>query len=144
MKKINAFILYTEPEQTLKTVNELKKSNLIHQIYLLAPKSQRGIRNNNIEGCEIIEIDGIESSQTVKLIASKSIVDYTLIYIKPTMLKLGYFALERMVGIAEDTQAGMVYADYYTVISGEKKNHPVFDYQEGSLRDDFDFGSLLL
>ena len=144
MKKINAFILYTEPDQTLKTVNELKQSNLIHQIYLLTPKSQSGIRNNNIEGCEIIEIDGIESSQTVKLIASKSIFDYTLIYIKPTMLKLGYFALERMVGIAEDTQAGMVYADYYTVINGEKKNHPVIDYQEGSLRDDFNFGSLLL
>lgn len=144
MKKINAFILYTEPDQTLKTVNELKQSNLIHQVYLLTPKSQSGIRNSNIEECEIIEIDGIENSQTVRLIANKSVDDYTLIYIKPTMLKLGYFALERMVGIAEDTHAGMVYADYYTVINDEKKNHPVIDYQEGSLRDDFNFGSLLL
>ena len=60
------------------------------------------------------------------------------------MLKLGYFALERMVKIAGDTGAGMVYADYYAIANGEKKNHPVIDYQEGSLRDDFNFGSLLV
>lgn len=39
----------------------------------------------------------------------------------------------------------MVYSDYYTTTDGEKKNHPVIDYQEGSLLyDDFDFGSLIL
>ncbi|MDD2513658.1 MAG: glycosyltransferase family A protein, partial [Proteiniphilum sp.] len=68
---------------------------------------------------------------------------YTLIYLTPTALKQGYFALERMIRIAEDSAAGMVYADYYAVVGGEKKNHPVIDYQEGSLRDDFNFGSLL-
>lgn len=142
MKKIDAFILYTEPEQARKTVDELRQSELIRQIYLLTPDPTTS-RGNTPEGCEIIEIDGLQSSHTVKKIADATHADYTLIYVKSTVLKLGYFALERMVGIAEDSQAGMVYADYYAVTHGEKKNHPVIDYQEGSLRDDFNFGSLL-
>ncbi len=49
-----------------------------------------------------------------------------------------------MLRIAEDSSAGMLYADYYAMVDGTKKNHPVIDYQEGSLRDDFNFGSLLV
>ena len=97
-----------------------------------------------IEGCEIVEIDTIQSTQTVQKIAERSKADYTLIYQKSTVLQLGYFALERMIKIAEDTGAGMLYADYYAIIDGEKRNNPVIDYQKGSLRDDFNFGSLLL
>lgn len=144
MKKIDAFILFTEPEQARKTVNELKQSTAVQQIYLLAPEGQPGSRSLPPEECRIIEVDGMQSSHTVKKIASACTAEYALIYLKSTVLKLGYFALERMLGIAEDSRAGMVYADYYAVANGEKRNHPVIDYQEGSLRDDFNFGSLLL
>ena len=140
MKTTNAFILYTQPEQATKTVNQLKESGSVEKIYLLAP--EKGM--SPIDGCEIIEIDNIQSTQTVLKIAEKATADYTLIYQKSTVLQLGYFALERMIKIAEDTNAGMVYADYYAIADGEKKNHPVIDYQEGSLRDDFNFGSLML
>lgn len=140
MQKINAFILFTEPEQARKTVEGLRQSQLIQNIYLLTP-DENAIP---IESCEIITIDRLQSTETVRKIAHKSTTDYTLIYQKPSVLKPGYFSLERMVRIACDTQAGMVYADYYATIDGEKKNHPVIDYQEGSLRDDFNFGSLLL
>ena len=140
MKKIDAFILYTQPEQAVKTVNQLRQSEYINNIYLLAP--QKGMQN--IDGCEIIEIDSIQSTQTVQKIALKSKADYTLIYQKPTVLQLGYFALERLIKIAEDASAGMVYADYYAIADGKKKNNPVIDYQKGSLRDDFNFGSLIV
>ncbi|MEA4917434.1 glycosyltransferase family A protein [Proteiniphilum sp.] len=140
MRTINAFILFTEREQAKKTVEELRQSVLIQNIYLLTPDENSTI----LEGCEKIIIDRLQSSETVRKIANKSTADYTLIYQKPSVLKPGYFALERMIRIAEDTQAGMVYADYYAIIDGDKKNNPVVDYQEGSLRDDFNFGSLLL
>ncbi|MGV8962265.1 MAG: glycosyltransferase family 2 protein [Candidatus Saccharimonadaceae bacterium] len=140
MKTTNAFILYTQSEQTAKTVNQLKESGSVKKIYLLAP--EKGM--SPIDGCEIIEIDNIQSTQTVLKISELSNAEYTLIYQKSTVLQLGYFALERMIKIAEDTSAGMIYADYYAIADGQKKNHPVIDYQEGSLRDDFNFGSLLL
>ncbi|MDD2476324.1 MAG: glycosyltransferase [Dysgonamonadaceae bacterium] len=140
MKTINAFILYTQPEQAAKTIDQLKQSDLVNKIYLLAP--QKGM--SPIKGCEIIEIDSLQSTQTVQKMSEKSTADYTLIYQKSTVLQLGYFALERMIKIAEDANAGMVYSDYHAIANGEKKNHPVIDYQAGSLRDDFNFGSLML
>ena len=139
MKKTDAFILFTEPQQTKKTVDELRQSESVDKIWLLTPEGSK----ETIRGCKNIPIDSLYSSATIRRIAQKSNGDYTLIYLKSTALKLGYFALERMIRIAEDSAAGMVYADYYAVVGGEKKNHPVIDYQEGSLRDDFNFGSLL-
>ncbi len=141
MKNIDAFILFSQPDQAKRTVEELRQSALINNIFLLSPEEITSV----IEGCEKIVIDNLQSTQTIKRIAQKSTTPYTLIYQKPTVLKPGgYFALERMVRIADDTQAGMVYADYYAVTNGEKKNNPLIEYQEGSLRDDFNFGSLLL
>lgn len=140
MQRINAFILFTLPEQAKETVNELRKSNAIGKIYLLTPDADIA----PLEGCEKIVIDRLQSTSTIRKIAEKSDSSYTLIYQKPSILKPGYFSFERMMRIADDAQAGMVYADYYAVMEGQKKNHPVIDYQEGSLRDDFNFGSLLL
>lgn len=139
MKKIDAFILFTEPEQAKKTVDELRQSESVDKIWLLTPEESK----ETIKGCKNILIDSLYSSATIRKIAQKSKADYMLIYQKSTVLKPGYFALERMIRIAEDTAAGMVYADYYAIVGDEKKNHPVIDYQEGSLRDDFNFGSLL-
>ena len=140
MKRIDAFILFTNPEQGAGTVKELKQSHSIKQIFLLTPKGIEG----GINGCINIPINNVQSSDTVKSIAQHSSADYTLIYLKPTLLHPGYFALERMMQIADDSGAGMVYSDYRAIIDGVKSNHPVISYQEGSLRDDFNFGSLLL
>ncbi len=50
---------------------------------------------------------------------------------------------QRLIQVAESTQAALVYSDYYKVIDGVPTPHPVIDYQTGSIRDDFDFGSVL-
>jgi len=70
--------------------------------------------------------------------------DYFIIFTKPCLPDLGLFAIERMIQVAEDSDAGMVYADYFEIREGIKKGHPLNDYQTGSIRDDFDFGPLLL
>jgi hypothetical protein len=84
------------------------------------------------------------SSNTMKAIADVSSADFTLLYTKSSPLKLGMYALERMMSIATDSNAAMVYADRYKTTDGHCTQAPVIDYQQGSLRDDFDFGSLLL
>ena len=75
MKTINAFILYTQQEQAAKTVDQLKQSEYVEKIYLLAP--QKGMQA--IGGCEMIEIDSMQSTETVLKLAEKSNADYTLI-----------------------------------------------------------------
>ncbi len=140
MKTINAFILFTEPQQAQKTVEELKQSELVKNIYLLSPNKEA----ETLQGCQILDIDSIQSTETIAKIAELSDTDYTLIYQKSTILRLGYFALERAINIASDSSAGLIYSDYFAITDGKKSAHPVIDYQEGSLRDDFNFGSLLI
>lgn len=86
----------------------------------------------------------IRSTAVIKLIDSQSDADYILLCTKPTRIELGQFALERMLRVMHETHAQMVYADHYTMENGKREKHPVIDYQLGSLRDDFDFGSLWL
>ena len=57
---------------------------------------------------------------------------------------MGLFALDRIIAVAEDTKADMLYADHYEVVDGQRKKHPLIDCQKGALRDDFDFGSVLV
>jgi len=136
---INCFLACNDLAETTKTVAEIKQSPLVQTIYLLVKENQ----NIQIDGCTTITIDSLQSTATIQQIASKSDAAYSLIYIKDSTLELGQFALERFYRIAEDTQAGLVYSDYYEIKAGLRSNHPVIDYQEGSLRDDFNFGSVL-
>ena len=90
------------------------------------------------------------STESLRHIASQSKTAYTLIYTKQTELKWVDFGLERMLQIAGDTGAAMLYADHFSAASqeafevGQFAQAPVIDYQCGSLRDDFDFGGVQL
>lgn len=138
--KINCFIPFQSAEQAKNTVISLKQSSLSNKIYLLTDNDTKDI----INGCETIGIDSLRSTATIKKIAAKADTEYTLIYTKSADLRLGMFALNRMLQIIKDSDAGLVYADHYQVIGEEKRNNPLIAYQKGSLRDDFNFGSLIL
>ena len=139
MKTINCFIPYADAQQVKATVDGLRQNALVSKIFLLATDANAAA----VEGCEVINIDALNSSATMKKIAAASEGDYTLFYTKYNNLVMGYLALERMVRLATDSKAAMVYADNYQVVEGKKSNAPVIDYQFGSLRDDFNFGSVL-
>lgn len=88
--------------------------------------------------------DSLYQTTTIQQIAKETKGEYCLLITKSTPLKLHYLALERLQQIAEDSKAGLVYADHYQLKDDKCVNAPVIDYQQGSLRDDFDFGSVLL
>src|SRR5574344_1682434 len=77
-------------------------------------------------------------------IAHHSDSDYIFLSLKTTPVKSGLYALQRMTHIADDTHAILVYADHYSMKGGNREKHPVIDYQQGSIRDDFDFGQIVL
>lgn len=124
MNKVSCFIPHINEEQTKNTLQEFEKY-------------QQDVTLHCIE-------ESLFKSEVIKQIADKTTGEYTLIYTKYTTLQLGYQALERMLNIADDTGAGLLYADHYQVKGEEQVKAPVIDYQMGSLRDDFDFGSLLI
>ena len=137
---INCFIPFANAAQAEKTVQSLQSSDLIKKIYLLTAETTA----TPLPGCDILTVSALNSSATMRAVAAHSDADYTLLYTKYTTLSPGMFTFERMIHIAEDSNAGMVYADHYQVAEGVQKNAPVIDYQPGSLRDDFNFGSVLL
>lgn len=139
MKKINCFIPYENAAQVEQTIANFKKSSLINDIYLITPHEQPAI-----DGCKVIVAKSLKSTDAMRKIAEKANTEYTLIYIKDTTLQWVNFAIERITAIADDTSAAMTYADHFKVADGKRTEAPVIDYQFGSLRDDFDFGSVLL
>ena len=94
------------------------------------------------EGCTFVITDRLESSNTLVSIAENTDADYVMICTRHTTIGWGNNTLERFLRVADDTDAVMVYADHYKMVEGKMEKHPVIDYQAGSLRDDFDFGSL--
>lgn len=139
--KIDCFIPFAGEAQLKQTIAGLKASASVGSIFILAIE---GNSETGYADLPVIRVASLRSTETIKAIAANSKADYTLLYTKQTVLQTGYFALERMLRIAEDSAAGMVYADHYKLCGNERKNAPVIDYQQGSLRDDFDFGSVLL
>ena len=123
MKKITCFVPYIDESQAGKTLSALRDSQLVDKVVCLD--------------------EPVFKSETIRRIAAESKADYALVYTRTTTLELGYMALERILQIAQDTNAGLVYADHYQVKGGELVKAPVIDDQKGSLRDDFDFGSVL-
>lgn len=137
---INCFVPFASLDQVTPTVEALKASPLVTKIYLLATDQEA----KPVLGCDLIRVDSLNSSATMKKIAEAADCDLILLYTKFDTLVPGYLALERLARLAADSKAGMLYADSYTVVDGVKSNAPVIDYQFGSLRDDFNFGSMLV
>ncbi len=97
-----------------------------------------------VRGVTIVE-RSVRRSDTVRHIARETTAPYTLIFLKGSYIRMGYRALERMVQVAEATDAALLYSDHYNIAAdGTRTEAPVIDYQAGALRDDFDFGSVLL
>lgn len=139
--RINCFIPFLDEAQVKETIQNLQQSELNLNIYLVSTQKKS---DNKALGYPIIYVPTLTSTSAIQSIAEQANSDYTLLYTKYTTLELGYFALERMLKIADDSCAGMVYADHYQILGDQRKNAPVIDYQKGSLRDDFNFGSVLL
>lgn len=89
-------------------------------------------------------------TETLEQIASDTSAEFILLYTRPSEVKVGRFAIDRMLAVAADTGADMVYADHYDAVDSINDDlsrlvkHPLIDCQKGALRDDFDFGGLLL
>ena len=106
-------------------------------------------RSTSFTGVTILSGGSLYQTQTLKELAEAAASKFILIYTKSLPLEMGMFALDRILAIAEDTAADMLYADHYQLTTGEgdqtfRRKHPLIDCQKGALRNDFDFGSVLV
>ena len=126
MMKIDCFIPWQSDGQVAATLQQLKADEQVKDVHFLRE-------------------DGPGNIDTLRWIAEKATAPYLLLYTKYDTLQLGYYALTRMLTIAEDSGALMLYADHYIALpQGKSREEALIDCQLGSVRDDFQMGSLLL
>ena len=142
-EKIDLFLPFEALEKGEETLLELHENKTVQHINLLV-SSDFASQHQVPEGCTFVVIDRMESSNTVMSIAENTDADYLLLCTRMTSVRWGLYALERFLRTADDTGAVMVYSDHYALEEDVLTKHPAIDYQAGSLRDDFDFGSLWL
>ena len=143
-EKIDCFLPCDDLKTALHTVRQLRVSKTIQHIFLLVSQQLSEEEAADFSDCHQIVVGNLSSSNTLMSIAENAKADYALLQTQPRQLLMGQGALERMLRVASDSDAAMVYADHYDIIGGERKDHPVIDYHLGSIRDDFDFGCLRL
>ena len=141
--KSDCFLPCTDFAEIESTLTQLRECRAVKHINLLV--SEEFAKNNVApKGCTMIVVDNIQSSAAICSIADNVDCEYALLYTKTTPLTIGLYAIRRMLRVAVETDAEMIYSDHYSVENGVTVAHPVIDYQAGSLRDDFDFGSVIV
>ena len=138
-EKIDCFLPCEDLSVTKEIVSQLRDSKTVQHIFLLV--SEVG---ETVSDCRQLCVSSLTSSNTLMTIAENAKADYTLLLTKNTRLTFGQRSLDRLLRAASDSDAAMVYADHYSLEEGQLVRHPSIDYSIGSIRDDFDFGSLLL
>ncbi len=123
---IDCFIPYESAGQVAETERQLKADPNVSEIHFL----RQG---------------GPGQTDVLQWMAQRAREPYILLYTKFDALCLGFHALTRMLTVAEDTGAQLLYSDHYTLSpDGQCSAMPLTDCQLGSVRDDFQMGSLLL
>lgn len=141
-KRVTCFIPSSDRQSIDQTIYTLRESGVVSKIVIIVPENQTAdISDRDVT---VISSEGFASTKSVRSMAEAASTDFIAIYNKTFPLDLSRFAFQRMIQVCEDCDAGMVYSDYYENKNNVLSAHPVIDYQEGSLRDDFNFGSVTL
>lgn len=140
-EKIDLFLPCEYIDDAQNALSVLHEYKTVQHIHFLV-SADFAAHHQVPEGCTFVITDRLESSNTIVSIAENTDADYVMVCTRHTTIGWGNNTLERFLRVADDTDAVMVYADHYKMVEGKMEKHPVIDYQSGSLRDDFDFGSL--
>ena len=143
-EKIDCFLPCSNLESARDVVRQIKGSKTIQHIALLVNQPLGEIHDDTVCNCQQIVVKNLTSTSTLKAVAAHVKAEYALLQIRPRQIQMVKGSLDRMLRIATDSDAAMIYADHYDLIDGQLQPHPVIDYQIGSIRDDFDLGSLIL
>jgi hypothetical protein len=122
-----------------QTVQQLRSSGAVERIILLSRDGHA-----RLPGCDTMQAASLRDSKAIRSIVSGTTTSHILLVLQENGVEFGQYGIERLLSIAASTAAGLVYSDYYDMNAGVRAPHPVIEYSIGSIRDDFDFGPVLL
>ena len=136
--QIDCFVAGSDPQTLGATVQHLRDNSSVQQIRVVGDPPSLPDGCTSLPGCSFSE------SASLRQMAQCTTAPYTLYFTGSGQLRFTPGGLERMVQIADDTHATMLYADFAREVDTQRTLCPVIDYQSGSLRDDFEFGPVIL
>lgn len=92
---------------------------------------------------QVVQSDFLSGAGMNRLLAELT-TDYLALILPGEQIEFGHRAIERLLSVAEDSGAGLLYSDFRDDLRGEVADHPLIDYQLGSIRDSFEFGALVV
>jgi hypothetical protein len=132
---VSVFMPYAAGSNSAGLQANLKQCRHIKEIFFYS-----GYDTHNTD---VLKVDSLYSSKTIELFSSKASADYIMLIMAEGII-LSRFFTERFLSVADSTNAGLLYSDYYELKGEEKFPCPVIEYQAGSIRDDFNFGKVIL
>lgn len=123
-----------------KFVTDLSSSPFVERIIIINPAPLPP----KVSKTEVLLGETINSTDMLIKVLQCIKTNFILLIIKPQNIYLEPKALEKLLKGAEDQNGAIVYSDFYEKIGDKKIYIPLNDYQMGSVRDDFEFGALIL
>lgn len=136
-KKIDVFVPFENQQQAQTLAAVFEHHPLVNEVIFLS-------NDERPKDAPFIPLHKALSTQAICSMAQTTTSKYILLCTQTTPLSMEPFALQCMTEVAEQNDAALVYSDRYKMVTGKQQAFPVIDCQEGALRDDFDFGSLIL
>jgi len=140
MKALTIVVPYSPDPSFEKTLLSLTKSDLVERVVILREEPV----HLNIPKGRVVVAGPLSSQEALRLILGEVGTKYLLLLPRFRQVSIEPEGLEKLLKKAVSTKAGLVYSDYYDASNGGKTLHPLCDYQPGSVRDDFDFGAMIL
>jgi len=144
MPTLTAILTYDDSPGSVALAESLAASAVVTRLVLVTPKSIDQSRlSDSVRGkahavqCELLSGAGIGQ-------LLDEATDYFLVILSDGRVDLGHRAIERLLSVAVDSGAGLLYSDFRDVADGQATDHPLIDYRIGSIRDTFDFGPVIL
>jgi glycosyltransferase involved in cell wall biosynthesis len=148
MNRLTVAIPYTEDNQFETLARQLTANQLVEEVLCLHQNAPPSLPPSLPEDVKAINVDAFFSGLAINSLIESWRTDYLLLILPGGRVEFGPRAPERLAQVVDDSGAALVYSDFRerngAEVPGEIVDHPLIDYQLGAIRDNFDFGSVVL
>ncbi|MEK6320533.1 MAG: glycosyltransferase family 2 protein [Acidobacteriota bacterium] len=145
MPTLTAALIYANDPRSSALAELLAASPAVTRLLLISHESAETPNLSTLaqQKARVVQSDFF-SGAAINQMLDAATTDYLLLFLPGEHVELGQRAIEKLVSVAEDSGAGLVYSDFKDDLAGQLTEHPLIDYQLGSIRDSFDYGALIL
>src|SRR5262245_23265368 len=145
MPTLTAALMYEADSQSTALAKSLTAHDAVTQLALINPKtiepaslSARISRKARVVRSDLFS--GVAINQLLNSITT----EYLLLLLPAGHITIDQPAIDRLLSFAEHSRGAFIYSDFIDDLGGSLSDHPLIDYQIGSIRDSFDFGGMIL